>query len=230
MRRKINWIRLFLKIIRRWMHRRQGHTRSLLWFRRFWVEHTERPYKLPKFDYPISLQIKQIKHLPWKTCNRMIILCSEKNQTRWPFGWPSPACWQNQDWTRTNPVCEEIRLSAVPEQGKLKLLLLNKKHTMISAFRRNNGSTSSRRLASQKRHWRQLSNQLCLNHLVDEAVLDDGIAHLVVQLAQRLHLVHRNCKNIAKSSTMQRQNKHTAVVTCNNNCLTINGVAYASVM
>ena len=33
---------------------------------------------------------------------------------------------------------------------------------------------------------------LCWMHLVDEAVVDDGAADLLVQLVQRLHLVHRN--------------------------------------
>jgi hypothetical protein len=44
----------------------------------------------------------------------------------------------------------------------------------------------------------RLGREIYLCYLVDEAILDGGEAERLVELVQRLHLVHRDCKSSAR--------------------------------
>ena len=48
----------------------------------------------------------------------------------------------------------------------------------------------------------------CWTHLVDEAVVDDGAADLLVELEERLHLVHRD---LAQLNARKRASDRTAL-------------------
>jgi len=49
---------------------------------------------------------------------------------------------------------------------------------------------------------------LCWMHLVDEAVVDDGAADLLVELEERLHLVHGDFGSIQFQSKQSQMRRH----------------------
>jgi hypothetical protein len=85
-----------------------------------------------------------------------------------------------------DPVGEEVGSLAGPEQGELELLLM---------IEQRGGQTRSEKLIVDEHTDKTEigAKELCFYYLVDEAVFDDGEAELLVELVQRLHLVHRDC-------------------------------------
>jgi hypothetical protein len=83
-----------------------------------------------------------------------------------------------------HPVREEICSFAGPEEGELELFLTHARETQA---RSEIVAGKGRCHAMVERFY----------YLVDEPVFDDGEAELLVELVQRLHLVHRDCTHIS---------------------------------